>query len=163
MLNLDQGGHRQSSGSSRSLNAASAEMRACIEREIGSRKTSPCALSFYRALEAAPSDAAKTANLVGTAGAYKVLLAYDKGEIDWNEAVEKLNLIAMDTRVQVENANRAAASQAQIDNQRQQQALRDAARIMRESTTPIMTPQPVDNSMNCRSYRNGNEIITNCR
>lgn len=44
-----------------------------------------------------------------------------------------------------------------------QQSLQNAARIIRESTTPIMVPQPTDNSMNCRSYRNGNEIVTNCR
>jgi hypothetical protein len=65
-------------------------------------------------------------------------------------------------RLQQFDAQNAAQNEAQ-NEAAYQQSLQNAARILRESTTPIMVPQPADNSMNCRSYRNGNEIITNCR
>ena len=39
----------------------------------------------------------------------------------------------------------------------------NASRILNESTKITPISPPIDNSMNCRSYQNGNEIITNCR
>ena len=50
-----------------------------------------------------------------------------------------------------------------LNAQRSRQSLFDAARIINEVTKPVIVPQPVDNSLSCRSYRNGNEIVTNCR
>lgn len=157
------GGGNQGGSGGGSLSSAGVEMRSCILKGVESRNTAPCAVNAYKAVEAGPRNAEKTTNLMSVSAIYKVLLAYDKGDIEFAEASEKIDIIVMDHGIRLENARTAANNQARIDDERQRQAWQDAARILRESTTPIMVPQPADNSMSCRSYRNGNEIVTNCR
>lgn len=74
-----------------------------------------------------------------------------KGSREMDGCVARLQQI--DAQINAQNEANARAAYAQ--------SLQNAARIVNESTRPVMVPP--QNNMNCRSYRNGNEIITNCR
>jgi hypothetical protein len=143
-----------------------AQFSACLDREKEARRTASCADTLFNQFAAQPYHSLKPALLRLAASMQKILLSFDKGEIAGEEIKVSINMITAQFLQDVQDATRDKQTQAQVEQmieQRRRQSVLEAARIFRESTAPIMVPQPADNSMNCRSYRNGNEIVTNCR
>jgi hypothetical protein len=92
--------------------------------------------------------------------------AQRKQQQDAQRAREEAYIRGMEEIERKYAAENNALIQGYIDRvnaERNRQSWSDAVRFFNEVTKPVIVPQPVDNSMNCRSYRNGNEIITNCR
>ena len=68
-------------------------------------------------------------------------------------------------QLQQNEANAEANRQQNEANaaEAQRRAWQNTSRILNETLQTRPISPPIDNSMSCRSYRNGMEIVTNCR
>lgn len=92
--------------------------------------------------------------------------AQRKQQQDAQRAREEAYIRGMEEIERKYAAENNALIQGYIDRvnaERNRQSWSDAVRFFNEVTKPVIVPQPVDKSINCTSYRNGPEIVTNCR
>ena len=85
---------------------------------------------------------------------------------DTSEMVQCILLLQQNETIAEANRQQYEALRQQIEAnaaEARRRGWQDASRILNESTKITPISPPIDNSMSCRSYRNGMEIVTNCR